>query len=60
MPKYNVIIRATITKTETVEAESESAAIRQAHGQFTTDHDGPENYDQETLNCYLTSTLNKD
>lgn len=51
--KYNVTIKATVTKTIQVEADSRDAAIEQAHSEFTVapDEDGNENYDEQTLSC---------
>ena len=48
--KYAVTIRATVTKTIHVEADTEDAAIEAAHEEFTTECDGgEENYEQDTV-----------
>jgi hypothetical protein len=47
---YEVTIRATVTKTLSVEAKDERCAEETAHEQFSVLNDGvDENYDQETL-----------
>lgn len=49
--KYNVTIRAKVTKTFTVEAVDEDAAMAHANEQFTILSDGtPEKYEQFVLN----------
>lgn len=47
--KYKVTIRAMITKTLSVKAENEDAADEIAHGLFTVENDGPEDYEQNTI-----------
>jgi len=50
MKTYDVIIRASITKTITVTADNEEDAYEAAHDCFTTVCDGsPEHYEQDTL-----------
>jgi hypothetical protein len=50
MNTYEVTIRATVTKTLSVEAKDERCAEEAAHEQFSVLNDGvDENYDQETL-----------
>ena len=50
MKTYGVRIKAEVTKTYIVEAESEEEAIDTAHEIFTTDCDDvEEQYEQETL-----------
>lgn len=49
MKSYEVTIRATITKTYTVEAEDSIKAAEQAHELFSTEPDPCEHYEQETL-----------
>ena len=52
MPEYDVKIKATIIKTERVEADNEDEAIELAHQQFTTMNTGAdEYYDQDTEEC---------
>ena len=52
MPEYDVRIKATVIKTERVEAENEDEAIELAHQQFTTMNTGAdEYYDQDTEEC---------
>jgi hypothetical protein len=47
---YKVTIRATVTKTYTVNASSEDEAVEEAHQIFSVLEDGvPEDYDQDTL-----------
>ena len=47
---YEVTIRATVTKTLSVEAKDGPCAEEAAHEQFSVLNDGvDENYDQETL-----------
>ena len=46
---YEVVIRATITKTLSVQAQSEEAAAELAHSEFSVECDGDERYDQDTL-----------
>jgi hypothetical protein len=48
---FDVTIRATITKTITVEAKDEDEACEIAHGEFSVlNDDDPEDYDEETVN----------
>ena len=47
--QYKVKIRAMITKDIIVEAENEEAADEIAHGCFTVENDGPEDYEQDTI-----------
>ena len=51
MKTYEVTIRATITKTYTIEAEDVATAELAAHEVFiaTNEPDVPENYEQETI-----------
>ena len=51
MTRYNVEIKATITKIVTVEASSPEEATMLAHDQFSVLCDGDENYDEQTLFC---------
>ena len=53
MATYNVTIRATVTKTITVDAPDKDKAIENAHSQFTVacELDTVEGYDEETLSC---------
>jgi len=55
MKTYEVTIRATITKTYTIEAEDASTAETVAHEVFvvTNEQDIPESYDQETMDVEL-------
>lgn len=52
MKKYDVTIRAYITKTVRVEAENEDDAIDLAHQDFNylPEKDVAEDYDEETMN----------
>jgi hypothetical protein len=51
MNTYQVTIRATITKTLTVEAENEDAAYEEAHELFNPySGEAEERYEEETLN----------
>ena len=50
MKLYNVMIKATVRKTITVEAGDEKSAVEQAHEMFTVASDGnDESYEQDTL-----------
>jgi|TARA_B110000908_G_scaffold163859_1_gene211002 hypothetical protein len=50
MKVYEVTIRATVTKTLSVEAWNHTSAEEAAHEQFSVLNDGvDENYNQETL-----------
>ena len=50
MKRYDVVIRATIEKTITVEADSEDLACDEAHEIFDVVFDGkPERYEQDTI-----------
>lgn len=50
MKTYNITIRATVTKTITVTAESMSSAEETAHALFDIANDGePEKYEQDTI-----------
>lgn len=51
MKQFDVTIRAKVTKTIRVEAENVKEAAELAHGQFTTECDGQENYEEECLDC---------
>ena len=51
MPEYNIVVRATITKSIIVKADNEADAIEAAHARFTTEYDGDERYNQETVSC---------
>ena len=48
--KYTVTIRAKITKTFTVDAVDEDAAMAQANEMFDLDLNGDEGYEQFVLN----------
>jgi hypothetical protein len=50
MKTYDVTIRATVTKTIRVQAESKEDAYCEAHEEFTTECDGEEYYEEETMN----------
>ncbi len=51
---FNVVIRATITKTIQVEADSEDAACESAHQEFTIEcEDGDERYEQDTMSLSI-------
>lgn len=50
---FEITIKATITKTETIEADSEEQAESKAHECFDTNHTGPEQYTQDTVSCVL-------
>lgn len=49
--KYAITVEATIRKTLVVEADSEQAAIEQAHAEFDImgDGNGDEHYDEQTI-----------
>jgi hypothetical protein len=50
MNTYNVTIRATVTKTMTIEANSADEAAATANDLFTTECEGPdEDYQQDVL-----------
>lgn len=50
MKTYNVTIRATVTKTLTIEAASQAEAEATANDLFTTECEGPnEDYEQDIL-----------
>jgi hypothetical protein len=51
MKTYDITIRATITKTFTIEADSREAAIEDANEKFHVGHefDVPEDYKQEVI-----------
>ena len=50
MKEYHVTIRATVTKTLTVEAANVDEAEETAHQEFSIlNDDSPEKYEQETL-----------
>ena len=55
MKTYEITIRATLTKTYTVEAEDAATAESVAHEIFDihNEPDVPENYKQETLDVLL-------
>jgi len=48
--KYFVTIQAVIRKTIEVEAETRADAVESAHELFTVENDGPEYYNEETIN----------
>lgn len=51
MKTYDVTVRATVTKTLRVIADTEDEAREFAHGEFsTTPDDAPEKYDEEIIN----------
>lgn len=56
MKTYEITIRATLTKTYTVEAEDAATAECVAHEIFDihNEPDVPENYEQETMDVELT------
>ena len=57
MTTYEVTIRATVTKTLTIEAASKAEAEATAHDLFTTECDGTdERYEQETLDVTQAAT----
>lgn len=57
MKKYNVTIKATVTKTYEVEAETEDQAIEEAHGIFSVlNDDTPEDYEEDTLSVEEVTT----
>jgi hypothetical protein len=50
LTSYDVMIKATVRKTITVEAGDEKSAVEQAHEMFSVANDGdPEHYEQDTL-----------
>jgi len=49
LQSYDVEITATVRKTITVEAGDEKSAVEQAHELFTTDNEGEEYYEQDTV-----------
>ena len=50
MKTYAITVRATVTKTYEIEAESRDEAVETAHEIFSTSSDGvDEDYQQETL-----------
>jgi len=50
MPRFAVTIRATVTKTITVDSDNEEIASEDAHGRFTAANNGDaEKYDEETI-----------
>lgn len=49
MKTWDVVVRAVVTKTIRVEAESEDGAVEQAHMEFTSTPDDEECYKEETL-----------
>ena len=49
MKTYDVTIQATVRKTIRVEANNSDAAYEEAHEQFTTECDGDEHYDEQTI-----------
>jgi len=49
MKTYLVTIRAVVTKTLHVMADSEQEAVETAHSEFTTECDGDEDYQEDTL-----------
>ena len=50
MSTWRVTIKATVIKTYEVEANTEDAAVEEAHGIFAEDNDYTEdNYNEETL-----------
>ena len=49
MKTYDVTIQATVTKTIRVKADNQEAAYCEAHEQFTTECDGDEYYEEQTL-----------
>ena len=52
MPKYTVKIQAIVTKKMEVEADTEGAAIENAHELFSiTNDDTEEHYEQECTYC---------
>ena len=54
MRKYEVVIRATVTKTYVVEAENEDDATDTAHDIFSVLNDGTdEDYDQDVVSVQI-------
>jgi hypothetical protein len=54
MKNYEVVIRATITKTYVVKAESEAEATATAHDIFSVLNDGTdEDYDQDVVSVQI-------
>jgi hypothetical protein len=49
MKTYDVTIQAIVTKTIRVEADNLEAAYCEAHEQFSTECDGQERYEEQTL-----------
>ena len=49
MQTYEVVIRATVTKTYEVRAVDEKSAEELAHDMFTVSCEGPEKYEQDTV-----------
>lgn len=53
MKTYEVTIRATITKTYTVEATDDNEALNTGHQIFSVELDeAPEHYEQETIDLF--------
>jgi len=53
MATFDVTIKATITKTISVEAENASSAIEAAHSSFSSECDGDEKYEEDCLLCVM-------
>ena len=53
MPTYEVVVRATVTKTYTITATSRDEAVSQAHEQFSVlnEDDVPEDYNEDTVSA---------
>lgn len=52
MKEFDVTIRAIVTKTHRVEADTEDEAIETAHQIFSVNNDDtPEDYEQDTVSC---------
>lgn len=52
MKTYDVTIQATVTKTIRVKAKNIDDAYVTAHDEFTTECDGDERYDEQTLDVH--------
>jgi len=52
MTEFDVTIRAIVTKTHRIEAETEDEAVEIAHQIFSVNNDDtPEDYEQDTVSC---------
>jgi hypothetical protein len=50
MKRYFVTVQAVIRKTIEVDAQTRDEAVMLAHESFTVENDGPEYYNEETIN----------